>query len=126
MAKDFADQLMEELHRYCNGIGEEMLAEANSCVKNARKMLKSMAPRDTGDYFRSWKITKFGNSRRFRFVVYSGNDEYRLTHLLEKGFTHQPDPPGYEVKAQPHIEQSQEWLNKEYESVCERIIKNNS
>lgn len=124
MAKDFADQLMEELHNYCNGIGAEMLAEAQECIKAARNELRSMAPRDTGDYVKSWRITKFGGNKRFRFVIYSGNDEYRLTHLLENGFTHKPD--GNEVKAQPHIDKAQEWANEKYESACERIIKNKS
>lgn len=120
MPKDFADQVMEELHRYCNDIGGEMLAEAQAYAAAARAKLRKASPKRTGTYAKSWRLTKFGGTGRFRFVIY--NDVYQLTHLLEEGFTHHPDMK--KVEGQIHIEPIQEELNLSFEKEVERIIKN--
>ncbi|MCR5143434.1 MAG: hypothetical protein K6C68_13095 [Ruminococcus sp.] len=122
MAKDFADEVMQELKRYCNGIGEEMLAEAQVDAVAARAELKKASPKRTGTYAKSWRLTKFGGTGRFRFVIY--NDVYQLTYLLEEGFTHHPDME--KVEGQTHIEPIQEELNLSFEKEVERIIKNKS
>lgn len=120
MAKDFADELMQSLYDYSADIGEQIFAEANKLSKKARAELKNASPKRTGEYSKGWHLTKFGGGRRFRIVAY--NDKYQLTHLLENGFTHHPDMRS--VKGQMHIEPIQERLNNEFESACERIIKN--
>ena len=120
MAKDFADELMLSLQEYCGDIGEQILAEAEKLSRKTRAELKPASPKSTGDYSKGWHLTKFGSGKRFRFVLY--NDKYQLTHLLENGFTHHPDMDFIEGKK--HIEPIQELLNDEFESACERIIKN--
>lgn len=123
MAKssEFEKDIVEMLQSYCGELNEKMFDEAQRLTKEAQSKLKDISPKDTGDYAKSWRLAKFGKkSTRFRFVIH--NEEYRLTHLLEEGFTHHPDMR--QVKGQPHIDEVQEWLNSEFEAACEKIIKN--
>ena len=119
MAKDLADDIMDMMQHYCRELNEEMFKEAQKLTKKAVAELKATSPKRTGDYGKSWRLTKFGRENsRFRFVVH--NEEYQLTHLLEDGFLHHPDMN--QIDPQPHIDKVQEWLNDEFEVACERII----
>ena len=127
MAKDFADELMLSLKDYCDDIGDQILAEAEKLSRKARAELKAASPKSTGDYSKGWHLTKFGGGGRFRIVVRNDENVKTATNFslwLEEGFTHHPDMGS--VEPQPHIEPIQERLNNEFESACERIIKNKS
>lgn len=119
LADNFADELMKYLNEYTNEVSEQISSAADRLSKQARKELKSASPVRTGKYSKSWRLKRFGGGRRFHIVLY--NNEYRLTHLLENGFTHKPDMA--KIKARQHIDPVQERLNSDFEKECEKIIK---
>lgn len=118
------DDIMKTLTEYTEEIGVNVNKAGRTLSKKAQKMLKATSPRSklTGvkHYGDSWSIKNFGKRGTFRIVIHESTDKYRLTHLLENGFTHVPD--NGKIKPQKHIEPAQDWLNREFEKAVERII----
>ena len=84
----FAAELVETLKDFHNATDEVVADAVKKTAKDAVKKLKSTSPTLTGDYAKSWtmkKNPKFLGRYQHSQVVYAGNGEYRLTHLLEKG-----------------------------------------
>lgn len=84
----FAAELVETLKDFHNATDEVVADAVKKTAKDAVKKLKSTSPTLTGDYAKSWtmkKNPKFLGRYKHSQVVYAGNGEYRLAHLLEKG-----------------------------------------
>lgn len=123
---DMYGDIMAILTEYTVEIGEKVSEAADRLTKQAKKQLRETSPRsklkNVKHYADSWGIKYLGKSGRFRIVIHESTAKYRLTHLLEDGFTHQPDK-GF-VKPQKHIEPVQDQLNRDFEKAVENIIKN--
>lgn len=115
---ELKDDILSLLTDYCGDVSNQIQSAADRLTKQAQKTLESESPRKTGKYAKSWRLKRF-KGKRFRFVIY--NDEYRLTHLLENGFTHVPDMKKHEGR--PHIDPVQEKLNEDFYSECVKIIE---
>lgn len=99
-------------------------AATTSCkevAKQAVRELKARSPRLTGDYARTWtykqtRLTRLGAE----YTVYN-RDNYRLTHLLEKGHA---KAGGGRVAPRVHIAPVEQEANKKVEQdIKERIRK---
>lgn len=114
-----ANEIMRQLRIYTNGVQEGINVEAEEVGKEVVAELKTdPTPILTGDYRKSWRLTKQGN-RRLKVIVHS-KDEYRLTHLLENGHALKG---GGRSQAYPHIRPAeQRAVNKFLEGV-ERVIE---
>lgn len=119
MAKGIADEIMGMLTAYCGDLGEKMQSAAEKLSKQASKDLEAASPKKTGEYAKSWHLSRFGGRGRFRIVIH--NDEYQLTHLLESGFKHFPD--GGKIEGRLHIAPVQEKLNEDFYKACEDLVK---
>lgn len=93
------------------------LIQENAPVRYKKKIKK----RRKGKYKCSWKIKVItDNFSRYEKVVYSSGDEYRLTHLLEKGHAKKG---GGRVAPKIHIAPARDRIEKEYVSGVESLIK---
>src|SRR5699024_12777065 len=83
--------------------------------------IEASAPRDTGDYAKSWtmKTTK-ENSNALQVTVHSRN-RYQLAHLLEYGHAKRS---GGRVAARPHIAAAEEAGIEQLEREIERSLTN--
>lgn len=96
-----ADAIMRELEEYANVTTENVKEGTKKVAKKAVEELKENSPKKTGDYAKSWKskITSETN-HSIKSTIYAGDGQYRLTHLLEKGYAKRG---GGRVEGTPHI-----------------------
>lgn len=120
MAKSIADEIMGMLTAYCGDLGEKMQSAADKLSKQASKELEVASPKKTGEYSKSWHLSRLDGRGRFRIVIH--NDKYQLTYLLENGFkNHYPDGGSFE--GHMHIAPVQEKLNDDFYKACEDLVK---
>ena len=97
--------VMEELEGYADLAAEDMKSAVKKAAATVRKDIEASAPRNTGDYAKSWTVkTTKESSNALQVTVHSRN-RYQLAHLLEHGHAKRG---GGRVAAQPHIAQAEE------------------
>lgn len=113
-----------EIINAINDYTEEVREAAQEALdRNAKEMLrelKSTAPKDQGDYMKSFRLKKVNKHRLVTRLVHN-KDHYRLTHLLEKGHA---KVNGGRTKAIPHFKPVEKKYVKKLEDEVEEIIKN--
>ena len=114
-----ANEIMRQLSTYSDEIQKGVNVEAEKVGEDIVSELRNdPTPKLTGDYRKSWRVSKVGK-RRVRVIVHS-KDEYRLTHLLEKGHALKN---GGRTQPIPHIRPAeQRGIDKFVEGV-ERVIR---
>lgn len=82
---ELSNTVIKALEEYANLTNTEMKKAVKDVAALARKEIKTNAPKDTGQYQKSWssKVVK-ETSETMNVVVYSRN-RYQLAHLLEFG-----------------------------------------
>lgn len=97
---DLADEIMAGLMEY-EGLATDTVKKAVKKAGNkVKKEIQNTAPKDTGKYKNSFKVTKRKETANSLEVTVHSKDKYQLTHLLEKGHAKRG---GGRVPAQPHI-----------------------
>ena len=92
--------VMEELEGYADLAAEDMKSAVKKAATTVRKDIETSAPRNTGDYAKSWAVkTTKESSNALQVTVHSRN-RYQLAHLLEYGHAKRS---GGRVAARPHI-----------------------
>ena len=115
-----ADTIMDTLEEYA-GIAAEDVKQA---VKDAGDVVKddirSHAPKDTGDYAKSWAVKKMKETSSSLTVAVHSRNRYQLAHLLEFGHAKRG---GGRVAARPHIasaeQKGMEYLEEEIRKALE-------
>lgn len=116
---DLTNEIMRQLRTYANGVQDGINVEAEEVGKEIVAELKNdPTPKLTGDYRKSWRLTKQGK-RRVKVIVHS-KDEYRLTHLLEKGHAMKN---GGRAPAYPHIGPAEQRGVDKFLQGVERVIE---
>lgn len=97
---ELADTVMKGLKEYAKLATEDMKKNVSKAARTVRKKISETAPKDTGEYAKSWASKKTEESANsIQYTVHSKN-RYRLAHLLEKGYAKRG---GGRVQARPHI-----------------------
>ena len=110
--------VMEELEEYA---AEDMKSAVKKAAATVRKDIEASAPKDTGDYAKSWVVkTTKESSNALQVTVYSRN-RYQLAHLLEHGHAKRG---GGRVAARPHIAAAEEAGIEQLEREIERSLTN--
>ena len=102
---DLASAINEALQEYRDLAAEDMKRVINEAGKTIRKEIKARAPKESGQYAKSWRVKKIHeDSQTVELMVYSLK-RYFLTHLLEHGHAKRN---GGRVSARPHIAPAEE------------------
>lgn len=116
-----ADAIAECLEEYADLTTEDLKKAVRKAGKTVKEEIQTHAPKDTGDYAKSWtvKATK-ETPRSLVMTVYSKN-RYRLTHLLEWGHAKRD---GGRVAGKEHIGPAAEKGEKDLMTDIERNLRN--
>lgn len=115
-----ADAIMDTLEEYADLAAEDVkqaVKDAGDVVKND---IRSHAPKDTGDYAKSWAVKKMKETSSSLTVAVHSRNCYQLAHLLEFGHAKRG---GGRVAARPHIasaeQKGMEYLEEEIRKALE-------
>ena len=111
--------VMEQLTEYAELATEDMKEAVKKAGTTVRKDIEASAPRDTGDYAKSWAV-KTTSSNVLQVTVHSRN-RYQIAHLLEHGHAKRG---GGRVAARPHIAAAEEAGIEQLEREIERSLTN--
>ena len=112
-----ADAIMDTLGEYADLAAEDVKQAVKNAGDAVRDDIRSHAPKDTGDYAKSWAVKKMKETSDSLTVVVHSRNRYQLAHLLEFG---QAKRRGGRVAAQPHIASAEQ---KGIEKLEEEIRK---
>lgn len=113
--------VMEELEEYADLAAEDMKSAVKKAAVTVRKDIEVSAPRNTGDYAKSWAVkTTKESSNALQVTVHSRN-RYQLAHLLEHGHAKRG---GGRVAARPHIAAAEDAGIEQLEREIERSLTN--
>ena len=115
---DLAREVMKGLDEYADVTTEQVKKAVRKAGNTVRKEIQENAPKNTGDYAKSWAVKKVRESSHTLEVVVHSKNRYQLTHLLEFGHCLRN---GGRTRAMPHIapaeEKGIEQLEKQIESL---------
>ena len=97
---DLADVIMETLEDYADLAAEDVKQAVREAGDTVRDEIRTHAPKDTGEYAKSWAVKKRKEPSNSLTVVVHSRKRYQLAHLLEFGHAKRG---GGRVSAQPHI-----------------------
>ena len=113
--------VMEELEEYADLATEDMKSAVKKAAAPVRKDIEASAPRDTGDYAKSWAAKTTKESTNVLQVTVHSKNRYQLAHLLEFGHAKRG---GGRVAARPHIAAAEEAGIEQLEREIERNMTN--
>lgn len=102
---ELADEIMDGLMEYEGLAAETVKGAVKKAGNTVKKEIQNNAPKDTGKYAKSFKVTKRKETANTLEVTVHSKDKYQLAHLLEKGHAKRG---GGRVAAQPHIAPAEE------------------
>ena len=95
-----ADAVMDTLEEYAGLAAEDVKRAVKDAGDVVKDDIRSHAPKDTGDYAKSWAVKKRKQTSSSMTVVVHSRNRYQLAHLLEFGHAKRG---GGRVSARPHI-----------------------
>ena len=117
---DLADAIMETLEDYADLAAEDVKQAVREAGDTVRDEIRTHAPKDTGDYAKSWAVKKMKETSSSLTVAVHSRNRYQLAHLLEFGHAKRG---GGRVAAQPHIasaeQKGMEYLEEEIRKALE-------
>lgn len=118
---DLAQEVMVGLQEYADLASGAMKKAVQRSGRRVRKEIKANAPKDEGDYQKSWSVRKENETAsQLHLIVYSKN-RYQLAHLLEHG--HVTRNGKRRVKGPPHILPAEEVGAKQLQEDIERALR---
>lgn len=115
-----ADAIMGALEEYADLAAEDVKQAVKDAGDVVKDDIRSHAPRDTGDYAKSWAVKKMKETSNSLTVTVHSRNRYQLAHLLEFGHAKRS---GGRVSAQPHIASAEqkgiEYLEEEIRKALE-------
>lgn len=120
--KSVSVQMRELLEGIADGAKDAIEEGMNKCPKRAASKLRSVSPKNKGDYAKGWRVKRLKDKEA---VVY--NAQYPgLTHLLENGHVIRNQKGEYgRVNGIKHIEPVAEEVSEDFiNTVSEALDKN--
>lgn len=102
---DLADEIMAGLLEYSELATDTVKTAVKKTGDKVKKEIQTNAPKDSGKYAKSFKVTNLKETANSLAVVVHSKNKYQLTHLLEKGHAKRG---GGRVSARPHIAPAEE------------------
>ena len=117
---DLADVVMDGLNEYARLATEDMKDAVRSASKTVRKEIKENAPKDTGEYGKSWRVKKVRETSQTLAVVVHSRNRYQLAHLLEYGHALRN---GGRYEGEVHIAPAEELGIRQLQEEIERALR---
>lgn len=102
---DLADLIMNGLMEYADVATDTVKKAVKKAGATVKKEIQANAPKDTGKYRQSFKVSKRKETVNSLEVTVHSKDRYQLTHLLENGHAKRG---GGRVEGTPHIAPAEE------------------
>lgn len=118
---DLAREVMKGLDEYADVTTEQVKKAVRKAGNTVRREIQENAPKNTGDYAKSWAVKKVRESSHTLELVVHSKNRYQLTHLLEFGHCLRN---GGRTRAVPHIAPAEEKGIEQLEKMIERDIRN--
>lgn len=128
---EFSDALYKTISSEFTEVNKKVNKRIQIISREAKKMVQEKSPvykgksqkLEKGKYQKNWEITTLTKNGTSRKVIH--NKQYQLVHLLELGHDLK-DKNGRkygEVKAYPHVEKAQEYVDSEADKLLEEVAK---
>ena len=118
---DLAREVMKGLDEYADVTTEQVKKAVRKAGNTVRREIQENAPKNTGDYAKSWAVKKVRESSHTLELVVHSKNRYQLTHLLEFGHCLRN---GGRTRAIQHIAPAEEKGIEQLEKQIERSIRN--
>ncbi len=118
---DLARKVMKGLDEYADVTTEQVKKAVRKAGNTVRREIQENAPKNTGDYAKSWAVKKVRESSHTLELVVHSKNSYQLTHLLEFGHALRN---GGRTRAMPHIAPAEEKGIEQLEKTIDRSLRN--
>ena len=118
---ELADAVMETLEEYADLAAEDVKQAVRDAGEMVKKEIRANAPKDTGDYAKSWAVKKKKETSSSLTLTVHSKNRYQLAHLLEYGHAKRN---GGRVEGKAHIAPAEEKGIRQLEEEIERSLSN--
>lgn len=115
-----ASEVMAGLTEYADLATEDMKKAVKKAGATVRKEIQENAPKDTGDYAKSWSVKNMKETANSLEVVVHSRNRYQLAHLLEFGHAKRG---GGRVPGKAHIAPAEEKGVRELEQEIQKALE---
>ncbi len=117
---ELAEAVMDGLREYADLATADMKAAVKRAGKAVKSDIQANAPRDTGDYAKSWTVKATQETPHSLVLTVYSRNRYRLTHLLEHGHAKRN---GGRVQGKAHIAPAEEKGSRQLLDEIERCLR---
>lgn len=115
-----ASEVMAGLTEYADLATEDMKKAVKKAGATVRKEIQANAPKDTGDYAKSWSVKNMKETSSSLEVAVHSRNRYQLAHLLEFGHAKRG---GGRVPGKAHIAPAEEKGVRELEQEIQKALE---
>ena len=115
-----ADAIKDTLKEYAEVSADKVKNAVKEAGKTVQKEIEMSAPRDTGDYSKSWAVKNVKETSSYLEVSVHSKSHYQLAHLLEFGHAKRN---GGRVSGKVHIATAEAKGIEQFESDIEKALK---
>lgn len=115
-----ADAIKDALKEYSDTSSEKVKTAVKEAGKTIKKEIELSAPKDSGDYSKSWAIKNVKETSTSLEVTIHSKNRYQLTHLLEFGHAKRG---GGRVSGKVHIASAESVGIEQFESDIKKALK---
>lgn len=115
-----AEAIKDTLKEYADVSAEKVKTAVKEAGKTVKKEIEMNAPKDSGDYSRSWAIKNVKETSNSLAVSVHSKNRYQLAHLLEFGHAKRG---GGRVSGKVHIALAEAKGIEQFEGDIEKALK---
>ncbi len=115
-----ASEVMAGLTEYANLAADDMKKAVRKAGTTVRKEIQANAPKDSGDYAKSWSVKNMKETANSLEVAVHSRNRYQLAHLLEFGHAKRG---GGRVPGRAHIAPAEEKGIRELEQEIQKALE---
>ncbi len=115
-----ASEVMAGLTEYADLATEDMKKAVKKAGTTVRKEIQANAPKNTGDYAKSWSVKNVRETASALEIVVHSRNRYQLAHLLEFGHAKRG---GGRVPGWAHIAPAEEKGVRELEQEIQKALE---